>query len=161
MAKPDRAFFKKIIELAGVPAPAIAYVGDRLDNDILAREAGLAAIFIARGPWGRAHARRPEIAAASRDCDLGGIYHGLLASRGSNLALEPREPKNRGAKSVSAMVEQPSPKGAWTVTVLVFFFMLVNFADKIVVGPAGVRSWQSLVQRHRCFASGTLGLPLL
>lgn len=67
VAKPNRAFFKKIIELAGVPAPAIAYVGDRLDNDILpARDAGLAAIFIARGSWGRAHARRPEIVAASR-----------------------------------------------------------------------------------------------
>jgi FMN phosphatase YigB (HAD superfamily) len=67
VAKPHRAFFKKIIELAREPAPVIAYVGDRLDNDIIpAREAGLAAIFIARGPWGRAHAQRPEIAAASR-----------------------------------------------------------------------------------------------
>lgn len=30
------------------------------------------------------------------------------------------------------------PKGAWTVTFLLFLFMLVNFADKIVVGLAGV-----------------------
>ena len=67
VAKPDRAFFKKIIELAGVPAPAIAYVGDRLDNEIIpARDARLGAIFIARGSWGRAHARRPEIATVSR-----------------------------------------------------------------------------------------------
>ncbi|MBR0950218.1 MFS transporter [Bradyrhizobium canariense] len=31
-----------------------------------------------------------------------------------------------------------TPKGAWTVTFLLFLFMLVNFADKIVVGLAGV-----------------------
>jgi len=32
----------------------------------------------------------------------------------------------------------PTPKGAWTVTVMLLFYMLVNFADKIVVGLAGV-----------------------
>ena len=36
------------------------------------------------------------------------------------------------------MAAQPTPKGAWTVTFLLFLFMLVNFADKIVVGLAGV-----------------------
>src|SRR5438093_13471530 len=36
------------------------------------------------------------------------------------------------------MVAQATPKGAWKVTSLLFFFMLVNFADKIVVGLAGV-----------------------
>ena len=30
-----------------------------------------------------------------------------------------------------------TPKGAWKVTFLLFLFMLVNFADKIVVGLAG------------------------
>jgi MFS family permease len=34
------------------------------------------------------------------------------------------------------MTTQPTPKGAWTITFLLFFFMLVNFADKIVVGLA-------------------------
>jgi MFS family permease len=33
---------------------------------------------------------------------------------------------------------RPTPKGAWTITFLLFLFMLVNFADKIVVGLAGV-----------------------
>mgnify|MGYP003707160675 CR=1 FL=1 len=33
---------------------------------------------------------------------------------------------------------KPTPKGAWTITFLLFLFMLVNFADKIVVGLAGV-----------------------
>ena len=36
------------------------------------------------------------------------------------------------------MTAQPTLKGAWTITFLLFLFMLVNFADKIVVGLAGV-----------------------
>src|ERR1700760_4211188 len=36
------------------------------------------------------------------------------------------------------MTTQPTPKGAWRITFLLFLFMLVNFADKIVVGLAGV-----------------------
>ena len=36
------------------------------------------------------------------------------------------------------MVTQPTPKGGWRITFLLFLFMLVNFADKIVAGLAGV-----------------------
>jgi MFS transporter, ACS family, D-galactonate transporter len=36
------------------------------------------------------------------------------------------------------MSAQPTPKGAWRITLLLFLFMLTNFADKIVVGLAGV-----------------------
>ena len=36
------------------------------------------------------------------------------------------------------MTGQPTPKGAWKITFLLFLFMVVNFADKIVVGLAGV-----------------------
>ena len=36
------------------------------------------------------------------------------------------------------MAGQPTPQGAWKITFLLFLFMLVNFADKIVVGLAGV-----------------------
>jgi MFS family permease len=35
------------------------------------------------------------------------------------------------------MTAQPTPAGAWKITFLLFLFMLVNFADKIVVGLAG------------------------
>src|SRR6202051_4121531 len=42
--------------------------------------------------------------------------------------------RNRG----TTMTAQPTPKGAWKITFLLFLFMLVNFADKIVVGLAGV-----------------------
>ena len=34
-------------------------------------------------------------------------------------------------------VSSATPKGAWKITFLLFLFMLVNFADKIVVGLAG------------------------
>ena len=36
------------------------------------------------------------------------------------------------------MTASSTPKGAWGITFLLFLFMLVNFADKIVVGLAGV-----------------------
>ena len=59
--KPSPAFFAKVATTAALPAAAIAYVGDRLDNDVLpARAAGRVAVFLGRGPWGRVHARRPE-----------------------------------------------------------------------------------------------------
>ena len=59
--KPAPQFFIEIARLAGAPPKEIAYVGDRLDNDVLpARDAGMAAVFLERGPWGCIHARRAE-----------------------------------------------------------------------------------------------------
>jgi len=54
VAKPDRAFFDRTLELLGSPDPAsVAYVGDRVDNDVLpAIEAGMRAVWLRRGPWG-------------------------------------------------------------------------------------------------------------
>ena len=50
--KPSAAFFAKVAEAAGVRAAEIAYVGDRIDNDVApARAAGMTAVFIRRGPW--------------------------------------------------------------------------------------------------------------
>jgi FMN phosphatase YigB (HAD superfamily) len=52
-AKPDPAFFAAIAGLAGLAPGQIAYVGDRVDNDVRpAAAAGLTAIFLRRGPWG-------------------------------------------------------------------------------------------------------------
>jgi len=63
--KPSPLFFRKLAEEAQAAPGEIAYVGDRLDNDILpALEAGMIAVFIRRGPWGYLHARRPEAARA-------------------------------------------------------------------------------------------------
>jgi HAD superfamily hydrolase (TIGR01662 family) len=65
--KPDPAFFERIAEELRLPPQEIAYVGDRVDNDVKpAAEAGMAAIFIRRGPWGWIQAGRanpPEAAA--------------------------------------------------------------------------------------------------
>jgi HAD superfamily hydrolase (TIGR01662 family) len=50
--KPDPRFFGRIVTELDVPAAEIAYVGDRLDNDVRpAAAAGMQAIFIRRGPW--------------------------------------------------------------------------------------------------------------
>lgn len=60
-AKPSPVFFQRIVETAGLPPAEIAYVGDRLDNDVLpAKAAGMVSVFLPRGPWGMIHARRPE-----------------------------------------------------------------------------------------------------
>ena len=51
--KPDPAFFAGIVELSGCVPGAVAYVGDRADNDVEpAAAAGLVAIHVRRGPWG-------------------------------------------------------------------------------------------------------------
>jgi HAD superfamily hydrolase (TIGR01549 family) len=61
--KPDPAFFAKVVELVGHPASEVAYVGDRVDNDVLpAAAAGLVAIHVRRGPWGRLQRTPPEAA---------------------------------------------------------------------------------------------------
>ncbi len=50
---------------------------------------------------------------------------------------------------------QATPKGAWGIVVLLFFYMLVNFADKIVVGLAAVPIMTDLKLTPKEF--GTLG----
>jgi HAD superfamily hydrolase (TIGR01549 family) len=58
--KPDAAFFERITEVSGLPAASIAYVGDRVDNDVIpARAAGMVPVHIRRGPWGVLQAEWP------------------------------------------------------------------------------------------------------
>jgi HAD superfamily hydrolase (TIGR01662 family) len=54
VAKPSPEFFARSLELIGSPEPgSVAYVGDRIDNDVLpAVMAGMRAVWIRRGPWG-------------------------------------------------------------------------------------------------------------
>jgi MFS family permease len=56
--------------------------------------------------------------------------------RGGNMAV-PATPKQMPKETATEALIQ-TPKGAWKMTVLLLLFMLVNFADKIVVGLAGV-----------------------
>jgi FMN phosphatase YigB (HAD superfamily) len=68
--KPSPAFFERIVEIAGADAVNIAYVGDRVDNDVLpAKNAGMFAVFLRRGPWGFVHASLPEVARADARID--------------------------------------------------------------------------------------------
>jgi len=57
VSKPDPAFFARTLELIGSPDPAsVAYVGDRVDNDVRpSHAAGMRAVWIRRGPWGYLH----------------------------------------------------------------------------------------------------------
>jgi HAD superfamily hydrolase (TIGR01662 family) len=61
--KPDPRFFTRVVELAGCRPDETAYVGDRVDNDVLpAAAAGLVAVHVRRGPWGRLQPTPPEAA---------------------------------------------------------------------------------------------------
>jgi HAD superfamily hydrolase (TIGR01662 family) len=61
--KPDPAFFARVVELMGCEPTEAAYVGDRVDNDVLpAATAGLVAVHVRRGPWGRLQRTPPEAA---------------------------------------------------------------------------------------------------
>jgi FMN phosphatase YigB (HAD superfamily) len=54
--KPRREFFDRLVAETGVDPPQIAYVGDRVDNDVApALAAGMVAVHIRRGPWGHLH----------------------------------------------------------------------------------------------------------
>jgi HAD superfamily hydrolase (TIGR01509 family) len=64
--KPDPAFFRRIVVESGVAPDQIAYVGDRLDNDVLPAIAmGMIGVFVRRGPWGVIHATWPEVGKAN------------------------------------------------------------------------------------------------
>ncbi len=53
--KPDAAFFERILSLTNTVANEVAYVGDRMDNDVLPAQAiGMVGVFVRRGPWARA-----------------------------------------------------------------------------------------------------------
>ena len=78
--KPDPAFFDKVVELMGCSASEVAYVGDRVDNDVLpAASAGLVAVHVRRGPWGRLQRTPPE-ARLGVD-DLAGLPEALASLR--------------------------------------------------------------------------------
>lgn len=63
--KPSPLFFRRIAEESGFAPEEIAYVGDRVDNDIVpAATAGMVAVLVRRGPWGHLYARRSEATVA-------------------------------------------------------------------------------------------------
>jgi HAD superfamily hydrolase (TIGR01509 family) len=56
VAKPAPEFFDRIVAATALAPEEIAYVGDRIDNDVEpALAAGMVAVHIRRGPWGHLH----------------------------------------------------------------------------------------------------------
>jgi len=79
VAKPDQVFFQRIAAEAGLDPLEIAYVGDRVDNDVEpALEAGMVAVHLRRGPWGHLH--EPP-SAAIRICSLDELPDALASRR--------------------------------------------------------------------------------
>jgi FMN phosphatase YigB (HAD superfamily) len=59
--KPDPAFFARVAEELELAPNEIAYVGDRVDFDVLpAGEAGMFTVHLRRGPWGVIHSAWDE-----------------------------------------------------------------------------------------------------
>lgn len=68
--KPDPAFFAVIADRLGLAPGEIAYVGDRVDNDVRpAAAAGMRAIFLRRGPWAWVQAGRDRVPEAAASID--------------------------------------------------------------------------------------------
>jgi HAD superfamily hydrolase (TIGR01509 family) len=66
VAKPAPEFFDRIVAESGLQPSEIAYVGDRVDNDVVpVLAAGMTAVHIRRGPWGLLHHPPPEAVAIS------------------------------------------------------------------------------------------------
>jgi HAD superfamily hydrolase (TIGR01662 family) len=62
--KPSAEFFRRALSLMGNPDPGhVAYVGDRLDNDVgPSAAAGMRAVWLRRGPWGVIPSTIPDAA---------------------------------------------------------------------------------------------------
>ncbi|WP_413804417.1 HAD family hydrolase [Streptomyces sp. OE57] len=59
--KPDAGFFDRVARTCRLAPGEIAYVGDRVDHDVLpALRAGFVTVFVRRGPWGHIHARTAD-----------------------------------------------------------------------------------------------------
>jgi FMN phosphatase YigB (HAD superfamily) len=68
--KPAAEFFTRLAEEAAVAPSEIAYVGDRIDNDVApAARAGMFAVFLRRGPWAYLQADWPEAELAGAKID--------------------------------------------------------------------------------------------
>jgi FMN phosphatase YigB (HAD superfamily) len=95
--KPDPRFFARIGAELDLPPARIAYVGDRLDNDIRpAAEAGLVAVLVRRGPWAWVQAARSRPAEAALVIDsLDELPAALL--RSSTIGPETGRRRKRGS----------------------------------------------------------------
>ncbi|MEV2217442.1 HAD family hydrolase [Streptomyces sp. NPDC050997] len=64
VAKPQPAFFERVLEVSQASPEETVYVGDHPANDLIpAKAAGLRAAHLRRGPWGHLWADDPEVVA--------------------------------------------------------------------------------------------------
>ncbi|MFB9799730.1 HAD family hydrolase [Streptomonospora salina] len=82
VAKPDPAFFTRVVEAADATPGDILYVGDRIDNDVLpAKQAGLRTALLRRGMLGYLHAGRAEAREADTVLDNLAELPGWIAAQ--------------------------------------------------------------------------------
>ncbi|MGW3650972.1 HAD family hydrolase [Streptomyces sp. NPDC000878] len=66
VAKPQRAFFERVLDVAQAAPSETVYVGDHPANDVFpAKAAGLRVAHIRRGPWGHLWANDPDVVATA------------------------------------------------------------------------------------------------
>ncbi|MET9810286.1 HAD family hydrolase [Streptomyces halstedii] len=66
VAKPDPAFYARVLTASGAAAAETLYVGDHPVNDVFpAKASGLRVAHLRRGPWGHWWADDPEVRAAA------------------------------------------------------------------------------------------------
>lgn len=89
LSKPDPPprFFQRLLAVVGAEPARVAYVGARVDNDIVpAAAAGMVAVHLRRGPWGFLQSAWPEADRAALQIDdlgsLGGALMSLQTGRG-------------------------------------------------------------------------------
>ncbi|MFV0297694.1 MAG: HAD family hydrolase [Hyphomicrobiaceae bacterium] len=70
VSKPACGFFERLMQECGTEAHEIAYVGDRLDNDVSgAIEAGMTGIWLKRGLWADFQGRQRDASFATATID--------------------------------------------------------------------------------------------
>jgi HAD superfamily hydrolase (TIGR01509 family) len=75
--KPAPAFFARLLAETERPPSDVAYVGDRVDNDVVpALAAGMVAVHVRRGPWGHLHEPPREALRVSSLAELPGVLEG-------------------------------------------------------------------------------------
>jgi HAD superfamily hydrolase (TIGR01549 family) len=81
LSKPDPRFFRRIAAELDLAPADIAYVGDRVDNDVVpALAAGMVPVHVRRGPWGIIQSGWPEaLRARVRADSLEAVADRLLA----------------------------------------------------------------------------------
>ena len=76
--KPSAAFFDRVVAQAQRPRDEIAYVGDRVDNDVVpALAAGMVAVHVRRGPWGYLYEPPPGALRVSSLAELPAVLDGV------------------------------------------------------------------------------------